>query len=198
MSEYKPSNPDTDPAYNREPGIVIVPGSNYAKEMEKFEQFPSKFGGAPGNPYIFRAYPCMLFRAEMFQGRARCMAAPPDAGLFSNPDEFRRAEAAAKRFTEQCQRIVNNDEERQKAFESGWRSSPADAVAVLEGGENVKAQVTAERNYEDRNMSEPAKREAEAAVAEVGGEHMPEIPEKPIHRRRKVAVKRKKTTRRKG
>lgn len=194
--EYKPTNPDTDELYNREPGVVIIPGSNYAKEMEKFEQSAGKYGSNPGNPYVFRAYPMMLYRAELYNGKACCMAAPPDPNAFASADEYRRKEEGAKSFSERCQRIVQNEGERTKAFESGWRESPAAAVAHLEGRENTKAVDTAVRQYEDRNMGEAAKAEAAAAVEEAGGEHLPEIPRKPVARRKKVA--RKKTTRRKA
>ncbi|MEK9725817.1 MAG: hypothetical protein VW405_20360 [Rhodospirillaceae bacterium] len=184
MSEFKPFNIETHPEYNREPGIVIVPGSNYAKEMEKFEQFPSKYGTNPGNPYVYRPFPKMLYRAQLYQGVMACMAAPPDSGEFKgSPDEYQRACEAAQRFTDKCQRIVHSEAEMARAMEDGWRRTPAEAVAYLEGREKDRATATAERNYADRNMSEPAKREAAAAVAAVGGEHLPELPEQPKRRR---------------
>lgn len=184
MNEFKPFNVETHPEYNREPGIVIVPGSNYAKEMEKFEQFPSKYGQNPGNPYKYRPFPKMLYRAQHYNGVAACMAAPPDSGEFKgSPDEYQRACEGAQRFTAKCQRIVNDEAEMHRAFEDGWREDPASALAVLEAKDNAKARATAERLYADRNMSEPAKREAAAAVAAVGGEHVPEIPEQPRKKR---------------
>ena len=68
-------NEQTDPRYNREPGIVLIPGSNYVNEVAKFEQQPTKYtvGTVPGNPYVFRPFPKMLFRAELYNGKAICM-----------------------------------------------------------------------------------------------------------------------------
>lgn len=182
MSSFdpRPVNPETDPNWNREPGIVPVPGSNYANEMAKWEQFPSKWttGTVPGRPYQYRPFPKMLYQAKDYQGQIRCMAAPPDPLSFPNPAEFMRAEAQAQRFTESCQKIVPNEAEMQKAFENGWRESPVEAVEYLQNKRHGTFQATAERNHEDRNMSEPAKREIAQAEAAAEGAHVPVIEEK--------------------
>lgn len=179
MTEFRPTNQETDPELNREPGIVIVEGSNLQKEMRKWEQFPSKWTGSagPGNPYTYRPFPKMLYRAEHWQGAIRCMAAPPDPGEFKDPREFERAEAAAAKFTEKCQKVVNDDREYQMAMESGWRESAKEATEHLEQRDRDYATLAAQRNYEDRNMSEPAKREIAKAVEAAEG-HVAEIPEK--------------------
>ena len=187
MSEdYKPFNQHSDPQYNREAGIVVVPGSNYAKEMTKFEQFPSKYtaGSQPGNPYRYRPFPKMLYRAQHWNGARACMAAPPDPVDFRDPRDFERAEEAARKFTEKCQRIVQDESEYQKAFEDSWRESPKEAIEALEARDRGIANATAERNWQDRNMGEQAKLEAAEAVAAVGGEHLPEIVEKSRRGRR--------------
>jgi len=88
-------------AWNREPGIVVVPGSNYAREMAKWEQFPSKYG-QPGNPYVYRPFPKMVYRAELWQGKPVCMAAVADPSSFPNINEFNRMEDLARKFTEGC------------------------------------------------------------------------------------------------
>lgn len=181
--EYKPFNVENDPNYNREPGIVIVPGSNYANEMQKFEQWPSKYGANPGNPYRYRPFPKMLYRAQLWSGIAKCMAPPPDPAEYADPREYERTIDMARKFTEQCQLIVKDEIEYQRARENGWCEDPVEAVEYLKRRERDRSNATAERNYDDRNMSEPAKREAAAAVAEAGGEHLPEIPEKPKKRR---------------
>ena len=189
MSEtFRPFNPETHPSYNTEPGVVVVPGSNYAKEMEKHEQFPSKYGQNPGNAYKYRPFPKMLYKAHHWNGVVACMAAPPDSMAFSVQREYERAEELAKRFTEKCQLIVASEAEQSRAMESGWRGSPAEAIEYLNGRDSGVARATAERLYVDSKLSEPARREAEAAVAAVGGEHVPEIPEKPLVKR---AYKRK-------
>src|SRR5512139_1817610 len=153
-------NPETDRNWNREPGIVVVEGSNYANEMAKFEQFPSRYG-APGNPWRGpQPFPKMVYRAELYKGKIACGAASADPSEFSNPNEYFRMDEQARRFTERCQRIVKDDRELQAAMENGYRESPSEAVAYLEGRQRAEAQASAEREYADRNMSEPAKAEA--------------------------------------
>lgn len=185
MSEFQPTNQETNPADNVEPGIARVPGSNYIKEVAKFEQFhcANTVGAAPGNPYRFRPFPRMLYRAEHWNGKVACMAAPPDSMEFRDAREHERAEEGARRFTERCQRIVNDESEQSRAMEDGWRESPQEAVEHLLQRDKDRSDATAVRNFEDRNMGEPAKREIAAAVSKVGGEHIPEIIAKPIPRR---------------
>lgn len=197
MADFRPTNPETDDQDNREPGIVKVPGSNLAKEMQKFEQFPTEWG-APKNPYVYRPFPKMLYRAQLWNGKAFCMAPDPNRLDFKNSDEYRRKLELARKFTEECQRIVKNEAEMHKAMESGWRESPQEAVEYLEARERGISDMAAHRNYEDRNMSEAAKREIAAASEEVGGEHLAEIPAKPVRRRRKVTPRKKTTRRSKG
>jgi hypothetical protein len=170
-------NQEKDPRYNQEPGLILEPGSAIVRETARFEQFPSRFtgGGQPGNPYVYREYPKMLYRAQHHDGKAVCMAAPPDSSLFKDGREFQLAEERARRFTESCQLIVGNPEERQRAMENGWRESPAEAVAYLAGRDRAESNATAHRLYEDRNLSEAAQREVDAVMEASGGEHQPEI-----------------------
>jgi len=180
---YRPRNQETDSLWNREPGIVVVPGSNYANEMQKFEQFPSKYGNEPGNPYVYRPFPKMVYKAEEWKGKVACLAAPPDPAEFANPAEFQRTEEQARKFTDRCCRIVQDETDYLTARADGWRDSPSDAVvAGLERQRSIGT-AAAERNYSDRSMGELAKREIAQRVADAGGEHQPEIPETPIRRR---------------
>jgi hypothetical protein len=177
---------ETNKDWNREPGILIVPGSNYAKEMQKFEQFPSKYGPNPGNPYVYRPFPKMVYRAQIWQGKPLCMATPPDPMAFPNPADMQRVEEAARRFNENCQRIVMDEHELQVALEGGYREDPNEAVKYLEARQRAEANAAAERNYEDRLMSERARAEAKAEVRrafEEEGRHAGEVPEKPRARR---------------
>jgi hypothetical protein len=172
-------NVEESPLYNREPGIVVVPGSNYAKEMEKFEQFPSKYGNSPGNAYQYRPYPKMLYRAQLWQGKACCMAVAPDEMEFSQPQELQRAQEAARRFSEKCQLIVKDETERARAFESGWREHPDEAVAYLRQRQLDQGTAAAERIHADRGMSEAAQAEAKEAARQhfdVEGEHLASVP----------------------
>jgi hypothetical protein len=191
MADYRSYNPETAAEDNREPGIVIVPGSNYAKEMAKFEQFPSKYGENPGNPYTYRPFPKMVYKAELYQGMIRCMAqvAPNE---FVNVNEQMRAEEAARQFTEKCQRVVKDQLEFQRAMEMGYRESPTEAVEYLEAKQKALADAAAERNFADRNMSDKAKAEAAAEVQRAfteEGSHAAEVPEKPIKRNHSEAMK---------
>lgn len=180
-----PRRPEIDPRWNQEPGIAVIPGSNLQREYAKFEQFPwSKWAaGSPGNPYVKREFPKMLYRAEHFNGVIACMAAPPDSHGFKDPQDYDRAVESARRFTEKCQTIVHNEDEMQRAMENGWRESAKEAVDYLEARDRARATETAHRLHDDKNMSELAKREIAAASAAVGGEHLPEIPEQPKKRR---------------
>lgn len=182
----KGANQETHPEFNREPGIAVIPGSPYAKYMAQFESHPT--GGFPaGNPYTYRAYPKMLYRAERWNGAPACMAAPPDPYAFSNPGEFARVEQQARMFTERCQMIVRDEREKQKAMESGWREDPAEAVAYLIARDKGIATLDAHREYEDRNMSEAAKAEVAEAKAALGGDPIPAMEEKRRGRPRKSA-----------
>jgi len=182
--EFRPFNQETDPNYNREGGVVPVPGSNLAKEMSKFEQFPSKWThgtAGPGNPYVYRPFPKMLYRAERVDGQIKCGAAPPDPyAQWRDHRELERAQEAAERFTEKCQRIVRDEVEMSRAFEDGWRNSPQEAIDFVKGRDRAVSDATAHREFEDRNMSDAAKAEIRAAKDAVGGEHVPEVPRAPV------------------
>ena len=189
MAEFMPKNQDKDEAYNREPGVTLVPGSNFLKETAKFEQFPTKFTmgtKGPGNPYVKREFPKMLFRAENYNGAIRCMAAPIDPydPAYRNANEIDRAERAAYQFNLKCQRTVGDDREQQRAMEDGWRESPTEAVDYLEGRERDHSTAAAERIHADRNMSPEAKAEVEKVIADSGGAHVASMPEAPVKRRR--------------
>ena len=181
----RPRNQETDPRYNRESGIAIIQGSNYANEMQKFQQFPSAYGNEPGNPYVYRPFPKMVYRAQEWKGSVVCMAHPGHPDEYTTPDHYRMAEERAMRFTLSCQLTVNDERELQAAKENGYRESPAEAVECLKGKQLDRSLSAAHRNHEDRNMSEPAKREIAAAHEEIDG-HVAEIPERPRQKRKYV------------
>lgn len=186
MAEEERVNPEKHPEFNREPGVVVVPGSNFAKYMESFEQFPSKYGSNPGNPYNYRDFPKMLYRAEEVNGKAVCMSAAPNPLEFKDQQEFHRAEEMARKFTERCQLKVNSREEQQKAMENGWREDPTEAVEYLRGRQKDVSTAAAERLHAEQRMSAKAKAESKAAMDEAGV-HLGEIPETPILRRQPIS-----------
>ena len=177
---------DRNPEYNAEPGIIIVEGSKYQQYMRQFEQHHGPMAGrqGPGNPYTYRPFPKMVYRAEHWDGVPRCMAAEPDSYLFKDPREFERAQVTAQKFTERCQRIVNNEQELQRAYEAGYRESPEEAVAYLRARDGEKSDAAARLNHEDRNITGPAKRERDAAEAKAHseGHHLTEVKEQPRRR----------------
>lgn len=178
MSE-KTFNENTDPEWNTEPGIAVIPGSKFQKHMAQFEQFPySKFAnGNPGNPYVYRPFPKMVYRAQDYNGKNVCNAVEPDISEFANQGEWQRALTKANRFNQECQLIVNNEQELQRAFEANYRESPQEAIALLESKKAAHARAAAELNYEERRMSEPARREVAAERAATDG-HLAEVPRK--------------------
>ena len=176
--EYEPRNQETDPNYNREPGIALVPGSAFLQEVSKFEQFDSKFTmgtNGPGNRYVYRPYPKMLYKAHKYNGTPACMAAPPDPyEKWRDHTELIRAQEAAQRFNESCQMIVRSKEEHERYEREGWRESPQEALDYIHALDKAVSTAAAHRAYEDRNVSERAKAELKAAHDEVGGMHVPE------------------------
>lgn len=184
MSEaYKPFNQETDPEYNQKGGVVKVPGSKLAKEMERWEQFPSAWGNNPGNPYKYRPFPKMVYKAQKFNGKPFVTLPEPVRYEYATRDEFKAAFDRKSNFDTQNQRIVNDESELSRAIEEGWRPSPDEAIALVLSRDEQVSQATAEREYRDQFMSEKAQREIQAAKEAVGNEHLPEIPEKPVRRR---------------
>lgn len=174
-------NQETHPAFNREPGIAVIPGSPYAKEMAKFESF-SVGGFSAGNPYKYRPFPKMLYRAERWNGSPACMAAPPNPWEVENVDKLRYLQNLAEKFTERCQMIVQDEREMQKAMESGWREHPDEAVAYLVQRGKDMSQLDAHRAYEDRNLSAAAQAEVKVERDARGGDPIPEMPRKRVGR----------------
>lgn len=170
--------------------VLFNPNSEFAKEMAKWEQFPSQWtagGLQPGNPPRgVRPYPRMLYCAHRNpSGQWAVSMDPPSRFGFRDENEWDRACQDAQRFTESCQKIVPNEEEHRKARESGegWRDHPKEAMEFREALEKAIGDAAAERNWRDRNMGEKAKAESAAAEAEHFG-HLPEIPEQPVVKRR--------------
>lgn len=195
--EYRPLNQETDPKYNAEPGIAIIPGTRAAREYAKFEQFHSKYtaGSVPGNEYRMREYPLMVYKASKWRGVVACIATVGPEEEYRDPRERERQEEAAIRFTAANQKIVKNDQEKAHAFEQGYRPSPAEAVAFVMGRDDSIAKETAHRKYDDRNMSDKAKAEIQAAEAEAE-DNLPEITRQPARRGRPKGSTNKKTARR--
>lgn len=167
--------------------ILINPGSELAREEAKHEQHHTvkTLGGlTPGNPYVYRPYPAMLYKAEQIptNGKwATSMAPPPNFG-FNTSEDWDRACQQAAHFTRGCQLIVNDATEHKRMREEGWRDTPQEAMEFLEKLEKAVGDAAAERNWQDRNMGEKAREESDQIQADTFG-HVPSIPEQPIKRR---------------
>lgn len=150
-------------------GIVISPDSALGKELAKWEQHRTKYVSdeeQPGNPYTYRPYPKMLYRAQPhpISKQTRCMDVEPDVLQYATVQEYERALNMITRFNTACTRIVMSDDEQRRAMNDGWRESPDLAMAAAEQREIELSTLAAERHYKDRSMSEKA--QAEAAEAD--------------------------------
>lgn len=124
------------------------PTSAYAEEMRKHEQHYGPFG-EPGNPYAYREYPTMLYKAKS--------ANPHNA-------EFESVQA-------------HDDVERERYERQGFvYGGKAAAIEALQKQEREFAELAANRALTDRRMSEQAQAEA-ARVDESTVRHLPVIPE---------------------
>jgi hypothetical protein len=130
----------------------------------------------------------MLYRAEHRKDGVRSVGEVNDSlcGGYAG---------AAEQWTSRCHLTVENEAQQSKAFESGWRESPREALEYLEARDNAKGNETAERHYKDSLMSESAQREAAEADKAAGLKQVPSIPEQPVRRRgRKPGSKNKPKT----
>jgi len=149
-------------------GARIAPESSMGKELLKWER-PSNYR-PESNPY-----PKMLYRAQHRQDGRRSVGEVLDSLCGGY-------QGAAEQWSRRCQLTVNNDYEKQRAYEQGWRDTPQEALEYLEARDNAISTATAERHAADARMGELAQREA-AAADQTTLKHLPEIPEKPIRRR---------------
>lgn len=139
-------------------GIVHAPGSSHSREMAKWEMGWSPYGppGRPRELEPFHEYPAAMYR----------MKRGPIATQFV-VDSY--VEAA--------------DENQRVNLESqGYRMGRKAAQDYVVEIEQMVAVAAAERNYQDRNMSEKAKAEAEAVELKTI-HHVAEIQEAPKRKR---------------
>lgn len=153
----------------------IVRGTNYAKELRKWN-LPKSQGGY--NTDGGERYPMMLYKAKKENGKNQAAMAEPPREMFPNDELWRRATEMAFQFNQRAQRIVKDEQEYEVARRDGWRDSIHDAVAFLNGLDDDVAKAAAHRAYEDRNMSDAAKREIREAEAAAEMNHVAEVPEK--------------------
>ena len=155
--------------------------SNNAKELKKWD-LPRRQGGMrPDSP---EEYPRMLYKAQPDPSTpSGILKVRLDADVFHA--NGRDIQLYAEEFNRRCQTIVKNEEECQKYIKGGWRKTMSEAMEYVREQENAVAVAAAHRNYEDRNRTEPAKREIEAAEASTH-KNFGEVPEAPRVKRKYV------------
>jgi hypothetical protein len=151
---------------------VPSPTTAYGKELARFEQHRTKYtaeddGVPPGNPYQFREYPRMMYRAVQHPRTKQmvCMDIAPNPMLFSKPQEYDHACVATEQLNRQCTRIVPDDVAFRNALNEGWRSSPKEALEAHEQKMCAIAEETARRHFSDQAMSPRAQAEADRVDA---------------------------------
>lgn len=123
--------------------------SAYAREITKHEAHHTQYG-APGRPYVFRAYPTMMYRPTR----------PTSGGAVT----WESQEA-------------HSDTERSNYESVGFfHGGKAAALAALEAREFEVAELAANRAFNDRAMGEKARVEA-GAIDDATIQHLGEIRE---------------------
>jgi hypothetical protein len=165
-------------------GILIPPESALGKELLKWQQFPvfSSDGSLlpPGNPYVYRPYPKMLYRAliAVESAKPECLQPQPDPMNYLTEPEFQRACQRVEQFNKRVTLIVENESQEQRALADGWYGSIGTALEGYEVEQRRLADEAAARAYRDRTMSPAAQAEADAADAATA-DHLAAIPERP-------------------
>lgn len=166
-------------------GIVINPASAYGKELRRWEQHSGPLG-RPGNPYVFRAYPKMLYRAQRQpNGQVACMMDTPLSHNFLDAQSYERALLLKETFDRTCQKVVDSEGAERMAKGQGWCESPADAMAQYDREQEAIFTAAAEVAYAAQGMSDQAKAELKAADDQTH-EHVVDV--KPTKQRGRRAV----------
>jgi hypothetical protein len=153
-------------------------------------------GLQPGNPYregneygkAGAKFPMMLLKANQIPpglpnaGKYRTSCEEPKRFGFRDEDEWIAAKQAALDFTTGCQVIVHDEDQLLLRKGQGYRESAKAAEEIAEGARIDRGNEAHARNQGERNMSERALRERDAAEQEHFG-HLPVIEQKPITRR---------------
>lgn len=150
-------------------GMVINPHSALGKELRKWEQHRTELvprGTHPGNPYVFREYPKMLYRAQRKpNGQFACILPMPDPYAYDKPDLYQRDVLMVESFNRSCSCIVADDSAERLKRGQGWALDPGAAVAQHEAEEQAIGNAAAEAAATAKRMSEKARAELAAADA---------------------------------
>ena len=137
--------------------ISLPQSTDYAKEMARWEAFPSQWGAA-GRPYQFREYPKLMYKAEFVPGKGT---------------------QVADRHT------VNDEHEERNMLSRGFHPTLQASFDAIRLQQTEHGKLAAEMNHEIKQgrISPAAAAEVEAAREEFGARHMPVVPETPVKRR---------------
>jgi hypothetical protein len=131
--------------------VQLGKDSAYAKEITKHEANYTQYG-PPGRPYEYRPYPTMMYRASR----------PKEGGAIPDFDQME----------------AGNDHERESCERQGFvYGGKAEALAALERQEFEFAELAANRELNDRKMSDKARTEATRVDDAAGIQHVPNIGE---------------------
>ena len=138
-------------------GLLLGPETEYAKEMRKWESFPTQYG-PPGRTYRFQEFPKRLYRAEHQVGKGIVIA---------------DAQTAA------------DEHEERNLLSRGFVFGQDKAIEAAERQQTDYGKLAAEREWEIQHnrLSERAVSEVRAAEADYGTRHLPAVPEQPIRRK---------------
>lgn len=134
--------------------ISLPQSTEYAKEMAKWQAYPSQWSSTAGRPYQYRDYPKVLYTFTHQSGK----------GIVR--DEMT---------------TVNDDTEEAIARGKGFVMA-SEAVDVMQRRQAEFGALAAERNFEVAHgrISERAASEVRAAEDAHGSTHMPVMPETPL------------------
>lgn len=157
-------------------GARITRESALGKELAKWERSPD---WRPEN----HPYPKMLYKAAKRPDGKRSVHEVNDS-LFPQQGEKGPfvVVGSAEQWSRRNQKTVNDETEYRQAYGLGWRSTPQEALELLDAEDANVFKVTAERHASDARMTEAARREAEAADQSTL-KQLPTIPEKPTDKR---------------
>ena len=146
---------------------IITPDSEEGKELLKWEQYPSNWNGEhipAGNPYVYREYPRMLYKAVERNGRVTCLEPTPSPYTYATAQEYDRAVMLNEHQNRECTCTVHSAREHAAKTSSGWRDTPTEALKHYESIQQEMARVAAEVAYDVQRMSEKARAEHKAAT----------------------------------
>ena len=151
-------------------GIVHNPDSDFARELEKWNQ-PTTNGGF--GAARFEEYPLMVYKAFQREN-GKVMCGDPRASV---------GDADGEAFSRSCQLVVQSNDERDRALSDGWSASPDQALEKFERDLQSIAEVTAQRHFADQGLSDRAKTEAQQADDATHAQ-VPAVPITPVKRKR--------------